>query len=88
MAEDQTEDVPPPPKLRKQRPKKYDTQREYTLIYYHDVIKKQDLKICMSCDAEVVCRSSLSRHQRRSKHCEWKLVAAKLAELKLTCDTL
>ena len=40
MAEDQTEDVPPPPKLRKQRPKKYDTTREYNLRYYHDVIKK------------------------------------------------
>ena len=90
MTEVQIEEVPPPPKLRKQRHKLYETTREYNLRYYHDVIKKQEPQICMYCNAEMVCRSSLLRHQRRSKRCEWKRAAARLGELRLicTCDTL
>ena len=80
----EVEDVPEekPPKVRKQRPKKYDTTREYNRRCYHDVVKLQDPKVCPYCDAEVVCRSSLLRHQRRSKHCQWKRAAAELAELR------
>ena len=73
---------PPPPKERKKRVTKYDTVQEYNRRYYHDVVKIKEKEICQYCKVAVVCRSSLLRHQRRSKHCELKRIAAELAELK------
>jgi len=77
---------PPPPKVRKPRPKKYDTTREYNRRYYHDVVKKQEPQVCLYCAVEVVCRSSLLRHQRRSKHCQWLRASTELAELKANTE--
>ena len=60
----------------------YDTVQEYNIIYYHDVVKIKEKEICQYCKVAVACRSSLLRHQRRSKHCELKRIAAELVEPK------
>lgn len=83
-----SEDVPPPPKVRKQRPKKYETEQEYNRRYYHDVLKNKEPEVCPYCNLSVVCRSSLLRHQRRSKHCSFKRLEAELAELKSNISIL
>jgi len=79
------EQVPPPDpvvKIRKPRAKKYPTNREYNIRYYHDVLKQQEKKECEYCGNMFVCSSSLHRHQRRSPKCLAKQLQKQIDEMK------
>lgn len=77
-------EAPPEPvvKIRKPRAKKYPTNKEYNIRYYHDVLKQQEKKECQYCGNLFVCSSSLHRHQRRSPKCLAKQLQKQIDEMK------
>jgi len=58
--------------------------REYNRLYYHNVIKELGSKTCPHCGKELLCQSSLIKHQKANQKCKMQRMKKEIEQQKQT----
>ena len=58
--------------------------REYNRLYYHNVIKELGSKTCPHCGKELLCQSSLIKHQKLNQKCKMQRMKKEIEQQKQT----